>query len=66
MPNNFQPIIILGAGCAGLAAGMRLTKRGYRVVLLERADHVGGLAGGVRLNGNTYEYGPHTFHTTDP
>jgi protoporphyrinogen oxidase len=43
-----------------------LTKRGYRVVLLERADHVGGLAGGVRLNSNTYEYGPHTFHTTDP
>ena len=66
MPNNLEPIVILGAGCAGLAAGMRLTKRGYRVVLLERADHVGGLAGGVRINGNTYEYGPHTFHTTDP
>ena len=61
-----QPIVILGAGCAGLAAGMRLTNRGYRVVLLERVDHVGGLAGGVRINGNTYEYGPHTFHTTDP
>lgn len=61
-----SPIVILGAGCAGLAAGMRLTKRGYPVVLLERADHVGGLAGGVRINGNTYEYGPHTFHTTDP
>jgi protoporphyrinogen oxidase len=66
MPNNSQPIVILGAGCAGLAAGMRLAKRGYRVVLLESADHVGGLAGGVRINGNTYEYGPHTFHTTDP
>lgn len=66
MPNTTQPIVILGAGCAGLAAGMRLTERGYRVVLLERADHVGGLAGGVRINGNTYEYGPHTFHTTDP
>ncbi|MCX7838992.1 MAG: FAD-dependent oxidoreductase [Anaerolineae bacterium] len=61
-----QPIVILGAGCAGLAAGMRLTKRGYPVTLLERADHVGGLAGGVRINSNTYEYGPHTFHTTDP
>jgi protoporphyrinogen oxidase len=61
-----QPIVILGAGCAGLAAGMRLTQRGYRVVLLEREDRVGGLAGGVRINGNTYEYGPHTFHTTDP
>jgi len=61
-----QAVVILGAGCAGLAAGIRLIKRGYRVVLLEKIDHVGGLAGGVRINGNTYEYGPHTFHTTDP
>jgi protoporphyrinogen oxidase len=59
-------IAILGAGCAGLAAGLRLAKRGYRVVLIEEADHVGGLAGGVHINGNVYEYGPHTFHTTDP
>ena len=61
-----DPIVILGAGCAGLSAAMRLTKRGQSVVLIEKADHVGGLAGGVRVNGNTYEYGPHTFHTTDP
>lgn len=61
-----HPIVILGAGCAGLAAGLRLTKRGYAVVLIEQDDHVGGLAGGVRINGNTYEYGPHMFHTTDP
>lgn len=59
-------IAILGAGCAGLAAGIRLSKRGDRVLLIEKDDHVGGLAGGVRINGNTYEYGPHTFHTTDP
>lgn len=62
-----EPIVaVLGAGCAGLAAGMRLTKRGYGVMLIEQDDHVGGLAGGVHINGNTYEYGPHAFHTTDP
>ncbi|MBI5650580.1 MAG: FAD-dependent oxidoreductase [Chloroflexi bacterium] len=65
-PSNSGVIAILGAGCAGLSAALRLTQRGYAVVLLEQADHVGGLAGGVHLNGNTYEYGPHTFHTTDP
>ncbi|MBI5031818.1 MAG: FAD-dependent oxidoreductase [Chloroflexi bacterium] len=65
--NSNEPVIaILGAGCTGLAAGIHLTQRGFRVVLLEKDDHVGGLAGGVRINGNTYEYGPHTFHTTDP
>jgi protoporphyrinogen oxidase len=61
-----KPIIILGAGCAGLAAGWRLAKRGYPVVIVEKDDHVGGLSGGVRINGNSYEYVPHTFHATDP
>jgi len=35
-------------------------------VLFEKDDHVGGLAGGVHIGSNTYEYGPHIFHTTDP
>jgi protoporphyrinogen oxidase len=60
------PILVLGGGCAGLAAGVRLAKRGRRVVLLEADGHVGGLAGGVHIGKNTYEYGPHIFHTTDP
>ncbi|MBI3939874.1 MAG: FAD-dependent oxidoreductase [Acidobacteria bacterium] len=58
--------LVLGAGCAGLAAAWRLLKRGRRVAVVEAADHVGGLAGGIRVEGNTYEYGPHVFHTTDP
>jgi protoporphyrinogen oxidase len=61
-----RPVVILGAGCAGLAAGLRLSKRGRKVILIEQADHVGGLAGGVQIGANTYEYGPHAFHTTDP
>lgn len=64
--SNEGVIAILGAGCAGLAAGIHLVKTGARVVILEKDDHVGGLAGGVWLNGNIYEYGPHAFHTTDP
>jgi len=61
-----RTIAILGGGCAGLAAGIRLSKSGHRIVLVEQADHVGGLAGGVQIGANTYEYGPHAFHTTDP
>lgn len=49
-----------------MAAGLRLVKRGHSIILIEKDDHVGGLAGGVVINGNTYEYGPHAFHTTDP
>ena len=57
--------VVLGGGCAGLAAAWRLGKNGISVVLIETSDHVGGLAGGIRVGGNVYEYGPHIFHTTD-
>src|SRR3989338_6497918 len=59
-------IIILGAGCAGLCAARRLQTRGHKVLLIEAEDHVGGLAGGIRIQGNIYEYGTNVFHTTDP
>lgn len=61
-----KPVIVLGAGCAGLAAAYRLQSKGVPVVVVEALDRVGGLAGGVKIAGNTYEYGPHVFHTTDP
>lgn len=60
-----EPVVVLGAGCAGLSAARRLRELGRPVVVLEAADHVGGLAGGVRVGGDVYEYGPHIFHTTD-
>jgi len=59
-------VVIAGAGCAGLAAGLALQKRGFRTLIVERAERVGGLAGGIEFDGNCYEYGPHIFHTTDP
>src|SRR5690242_10761821 len=65
--SNHKPkVVIAGAGCAGLAAVIALQKRGYDVTILEKLDRVGGLAGGIHIKGNTYEYGPHIFHTTDP
>ncbi|MFQ5716760.1 MAG: FAD-dependent oxidoreductase [Nitrospinales bacterium] len=57
--------IILGAGAAGLAAAWRLSKNGGEAHVIEMSGRLGGLAGGVELNGNIYEYGPHLFHTTD-
>ena len=58
-------ILVLGAGCAGLSAGRRLRELGVPALVLEAEDHVGGLAGGVRVGDDVYEYGPHIFHTTD-
>jgi protoporphyrinogen oxidase len=59
-------VVIAGAGCAGLAAGVALQSNGFQVTILESSDRVGGLAGGIVFNGNVYEFGPHLFHTTDP
>ncbi|TWT14066.1 flavin monoamine oxidase family protein [Reyranella sp. CPCC 100927] len=45
-------VLILGAGLAGLVAGLELRKAGYKVQILEYADHIGGrcwtLRGGDR------------------
>lgn len=60
------PVAVLGAGCAGLAAARRLLGGGAPVVVLEKGERVGGLAGGVLRGENLYEYGPHMFHTADP
>ena len=59
-------VVIGGAGCCGLAAGIALLKRGFEVTIFEQDDHVGGLAGGLQIGQNTFEYGPHIFHTVDP
>ena len=60
-----KKIAILGAGPAGLAAAWSMAKKGNKVFLFERKEHVGGLGGGVALDGNIYDYGPHIFHSAD-
>ncbi|MBI4383713.1 MAG: FAD-dependent oxidoreductase [Nitrospinae bacterium] len=57
---------MLGGGAAGLAAAWRLARKGLKPHVIEMSGRVGGLSGGVELNGNIYEYGPHVFHASDP
>ena len=67
-PDSVSPkkrIAILGGGCAGLAAALRLIKKDYEVFIFEQNSQLGGICGGINLNGNIYDYGPHLFHTTD-
>ena len=64
--NSSKKIIVLGAGCAGLSAAWRLTKKGFDVELFEAGQRVGGIAAGTVINGNIFEHGPHVFHSPDP
>ncbi|HUT98986.1 MAG TPA: FAD-dependent oxidoreductase [bacterium] len=59
-------VLVLGAGLTGLAAADDLAAAGVPCLVLERSPTVGGLAGGLRRNGFSFDYGPHRFHTPDP
>ncbi len=60
-------VVILGAGPAGLGAAAELAERAVEVVVVERADAVGGNAGSFELAGLRVDYGSHRLHpATDP
>lgn len=58
-----SPIIILGAGCAGLTAASRLVKAGRNVIIVEREDRLGGLAHTACQGSYSFDFGPHAFHS---
>jgi UDP-galactopyranose mutase len=60
--------LIVGTGFAGSIAANKLAELGYRVLIIEQRDHIGGNAfdfvndQGVLI----HKYGPHIFHTNSP
>jgi protoporphyrinogen oxidase len=58
-----EPVVVIGAGPAGISAGWQLAKRGIPVEVIEQDSVVGGLAKTISHRpGLRYDYGPHTFH----
>jgi protoporphyrinogen oxidase len=56
---------IVGGGLLGLTLALRLAQRGYRVTLLEAADHVGGLADAWQLGDVTWDRHYHVTLMSD-
>lgn len=62
-----KPIVVVGAGIAGLVVGYKLVKRGYKVIIIEKDVTIGGLAKTFRYDsGFSFDIGPHRFYTQKP
>ncbi|MCW8330831.1 FAD-dependent oxidoreductase [Photobacterium sp. SDRW27] len=63
-------IAVLGAGPAGLMAAWELVEAGFKVTIIERDDHVGGMCATQTFSGKHGEYrfdfGGHRFITKNP
>jgi len=42
MPSNKYDVVIIGAGIGGMSAGALLSHRGYRTLVVEKLDYIGG------------------------
>lgn len=63
---NKYDYLIVGAGFFGAISAYELTKKGYKVLVIDRRDHLGGNCYTKNVEGiNMHVYGPHIFHTSN-
>ena len=60
-PSSNTPVVIIGAGIAGLAAAVALAGKGVPVTVLERASAPGGKMRQVLVDGRPIDAGPTVF-----
>jgi protoporphyrinogen oxidase len=58
-----NPVVIAGAGPAGLTAALELSRRGVPAAVHEAGDHVGGIARTETYKGYRFDIGGHRFFT---
>lgn len=57
------PVVVIGAGPAGLTAAYELAKQDIQSVVLEQADKVGGISRTETYKGYRFDIGGHRFFT---
>ncbi len=63
---NKHPVVIIGAGPAGLTAAYELVKLGIKPIVLEQASQVGGISRTETYKGYHIDIGGHRFFTKAP
>ena len=53
--------VVIGAGIAGIAAAIRLTAKGYKVICFEANAYPGGKLSEIKGNGFRFDAGPSLF-----
>jgi protoporphyrinogen oxidase len=61
-----KPVVVVGAGVAGLVSAHLLLEAGVPVVVVERQPEIGGLAKSFVYDGFVFDCGPHRFHVENP
>lgn len=63
---NRYDFLMIGAGLYGAVMARELADQGFKVLVIERRDHIGGNAYTSDEDGITvHKYGPHIFHTNN-
>jgi len=58
--------LIVGAGFFGSICAYELNRKGYKCIVLDKRDHIGGNCYTSNRDGiHVHEYGPHIFHTSN-
>tara|TARA_B100000809_G_C15101878_1_gene517238 strand:- start:531 stop:1997 length:1467 start_codon:yes stop_codon:yes gene_type:complete len=53
--------VVIGSGIGGLASAIRFKNKGYKVIVLEKNNYVGGKLTDLRLNDFRFDAGPSLF-----
>ncbi len=66
MWNNKYDYLVVGSGLAGAIFAYEANKRGYKVKVIDKRNHIGGNLYCENIEGiNVHKYGAHIFHTSN-
>ena len=59
-------LLVIGSGLSGAVVAHKFAKKGKKVLILEKRDHLAGNVYDKKISGvTTHMYGPHIFHTNN-